>query len=137
MKVQLLSPGRPLADVEADSVSIPGVMGRMEILKNHAAMVAEIDCGGLTIKKASGGELYFFVSGGYVSVESDVVKILVDVGEPSEEIDPKRAESSLSRAKTRLSAIQPDVDLSRALFAERRARARMEVAASKGHGLNH
>jgi F-type H+-transporting ATPase subunit epsilon len=132
MKVQLLSPGRPLADVEADSVSIPGSLGRMEILKNHAAMIAEIDCGGLSIKKSSGEELHFFVSGGYVNVESNVVKILVDVGEPSDEIDRKRAESSLSRARDRLVNIHPDVDLSRALFAERKARARIGIASKSG-----
>ena len=82
MRVKVLSPARPLADVEATSVSVPGTLGFMEILPNHAPMVAEVDVGPLRIKKSDGELLSYFVSGGYVDVSRNEIKVLVDVAVP-------------------------------------------------------
>ena len=134
MRVKVLSPAKPLADVDAQSVSVPGTLGIMEILSNHAPMVAEIDVGPLTISKTNGEKLSFFVSGGYVDVLKNEVKVLVDVGESPADIDRGRAESALKRAEDRLIDItQVNLDIARAQYAKRRAATRLALLTdSKG-----
>lgn len=128
LRVKVLSPAKPLADVDAVSVSIPGTMGFMEILANHAPMVAEIDVGPVRIKKENGEVLNFFVSGGYVDVLKNEVKVLVDVGESPATIDRARAESALKRANERLIDIQQlNLDIARAQYAKKRAQMRLDL----------
>src|SRR5262245_26812067 len=133
MRVQVLSPAKPLAEVDAVSVSVPGTLGMMEILANHAPLVAEVDVGPLRIKKANGEVLSFFVSGGYVDVLKNEVKVLVDVGENPTDIDRARAESSLKRAEERLVDIQKmNLDIARAQYAKKRAQMRLTLLDNNG-----
>jgi F-type H+-transporting ATPase subunit epsilon len=129
MKVELLSPSRVLFAVDSSrSILVPAHLGYMEVLKDHAPMIAEIDTGRVTIVMEDGKDVHFFVSGGYIHILNNSVKILVDLGEPAALIDIKRAEAAMGRAKERLSIQDVKIDIARAMYARKRAEARVEVA---------
>ena len=126
LKAKVLCPGKPVADVAASGVVLPAALGYMEILPEHASMVAEIDVGELVVKKSAGENLRYFISGGYVQVQNNEVVVLADVIEGQDAIDRERLEKAEKRANERLVAAQPDTDIPRALAAQRRAAARKE-----------
>ena len=86
--------------------------------------------GELSYQPASGSRHVLVISGGYLQVLDNHVRVLADRAELPADIDVSRAESALTRAQERLA--QPataGVDVARALNAMRRAEAR--IAASK------
>jgi len=73
------------------------------------------------IKRAEGDELVAAVHGGFVSVGSDVVRVLAESAELAEEIDVARAQAALER---NANANPDDED---AVAAVRRAEARLRA----------
>ncbi|MDQ3231471.1 MAG: ATP synthase F1 subunit epsilon [Pseudobdellovibrionaceae bacterium] len=126
--LKVLSPSRAVTTVKATAVTLPGVMGYMTILPDHAGMVAELDQGEVTITTADGAVERFFVSGGYVEVEGSRVTLLADVIERAREIDVNRAQTARKRAAERLGHISADIDLERANRALRRADQRIQMS---------
>ncbi len=127
LKVEVLSPEKPLAKVDAVSVLLPGAYGYMEILPRHAPLISELDCGHLKLTTTGNESSDFFIAGGYVEVTNNIVRVLVDVGESVQDIDSARAEAALVRASKLLSKHQVDVDLARAHYAKKRAEERLAL----------
>jgi F-type H+-transporting ATPase subunit epsilon len=131
--LKVLSPSRSVASVKATAVTLPGSMGYMTILPDHAGMVAELDQGEVTITTTEAAVERFFVAGGYVEVEGNRVTLLADVIERAMEIDVARAETARKRATERLSHIGPETDLERANRALRRAEHRIQMSQATKH----
>ena len=126
MLVHIVSPSQPIVETKASGVSVPCVQGYIQILPGHAALVSEIDIGEIVVHRSQAkGELRYFVSGGYVEVDSERVTILADVVEDVLKIDRERAEAARQRADERLISVDASVDVKRALSAHRRAEARL------------
>lgn len=127
LQVDVFTPVKPVARVDAKSVLVPGASGYMELLPEHSPLIAELGPGCLRLdKSADGSSLLYFVSGGFIETHENKVTILADVAELVGEIDVSRAEKSVARAKERLAQLAPDLDIERALAAERRGLARVD-----------
>lgn len=127
IEVKLLSPTAPLATVKAKGLSVPGILGYMEILPGHASLVSEIGVGVLSIEgpESSGDPLIYFVHDGYIQVDADKVTVLADVVEKVDQIDRARAEKARDRAIERLTTRELRFDLGRAQRALQRAHGRL------------
>jgi F-type H+-transporting ATPase subunit epsilon len=133
MHVNLYSPEKPLAEVSANYLQVPGVLGYMGIMPGHTALISELGIGELKIEGGEAGVHHtYFVSGGYLEVVDDNIKVLVDTVEHLDAIDISRAAAAEERAKKRL-AEKSDlvVDIARALAALERAKARQKLAQRK------
>jgi F-type H+-transporting ATPase subunit epsilon len=128
-ELKVLSPSRQLASQTVTSVTLPGTAGYMTILPDHAAMIAELEIGEVTVLVAgSAAAETYFISGGYVEVDHNKVVIMADVIERAQEIDVKRAQDARKRAAERLAALKADVDIERANRSLRRADLRLLIA---------
>ena len=77
LQVQITTPEKLVLDRTADYAEIPGKDGYMGILPGHAALLSELGEGEL--KVTSGGKVESFaISGGYVEVRDDHVRVLAD-----------------------------------------------------------
>jgi F-type H+-transporting ATPase subunit epsilon len=76
MNVEILTPDKTLFQGDAEVVTLPGVNGSFQILKNHAPMIANLSKGSLSIK-SSGSVQQFDVNGGLVEVLDNKVVVLV------------------------------------------------------------
>lgn len=76
MKVEILTPDKTLFSGDADVVTVPGINGSLQILENHAPMIANLKKGSLSIKSKDGKQ-QFDVSGGLVEVLKNKVIVLV------------------------------------------------------------
>jgi F-type H+-transporting ATPase subunit epsilon len=130
LQVDVLAPAKIVTKVKAKQVQLPGIVGEMGILPGHTAFVSELGIGGMTISNGEKDNEHFFVAGGYVEVENDTVRILVDVCERAADIDRARAEAAKARASERLAQAQDAaVDYQRAQSALLRAIERLLLIA--------
>lgn len=128
--LKLLSPSKTLASVKAKSAILPGSMGYMTILPDHAAMIAELQAGEVDVDGANGHERYF-VSGGYVKVDHNRVIVLADNIEAAKSIDLAKAEDAFRQAQEVLASGQADLDYTEANRKLREAEARLAIAKGK------
>ena len=79
-------------------MQVPGKDGYLGILPGHAPLVGQLGAGFLSYA-AAGRRRYLAVSGGFIEVLPDHVRVLADVAERAEDIDVERARLALTRAQ--------------------------------------
>ena len=77
LQIQITTPEKLVLDRPADYAEIPGKDGYMGILPGHAALLSELGEGELKVTTAGKVES-FAISGGYVEVRDDKVRVLAD-----------------------------------------------------------
>jgi F-type H+-transporting ATPase subunit epsilon len=127
LTVELVSAERRVWSGEANFVVARTLDGELGILPGHISLLGVLAEG--FIVRISGGEagdgIEVAAHGGFLSVSNDVVTILTETAELSDEIDVDRARAALERAMTAAGA-GDDEDASESAAA--RARARLAAA---------
>lgn len=127
-KLEIATPERVVLQVDAVSLVVPGIEGSLGILADHAPLVAELDIGEAVVRQQDGNVIRLAVSGGFIEVRKNIVRILADSAERAEEIDVARAEAAKRRAEERLKERARGIDYARAEAALKRALTRLKVA---------
>jgi F-type H+-transporting ATPase subunit epsilon len=131
-KVMIVTPDKTAYEGDAISATIPGLAGYIGVWANHAPLVAAVVPGMVTLKiDDAGSAKYLAVGTGFVEISDNVVNLMTETCEMSEEIDVPRAEEALERARKRLTDMEKDLDRERARLALARAEARVK-ATKKG-----
>jgi len=128
-KAQILTPEGSIFDDEVSGVKVPGEMGSFEVKTLHANIISSLEVGDILVRKATGEEQYFAVTGGFVEVVDSKLTLLAEAAEPVDEIDVERAKEAKQRAKERLDAEDPEIDKTRARKALERAEDRIKLSA--------
>lgn len=77
LTVSVISPERVLYEGDAESVVAPAFDGEVGILGGHAPMMTLLGRGELRLS-AAGGERRFSVSGGFLQVADDRVRVVTE-----------------------------------------------------------
>jgi F-type H+-transporting ATPase subunit epsilon len=126
-KLEIVTPERVEFSEQVTALRAPAIDGYIGILANHAPLVTALAVGELRITHEDRCSL-MATSGGFLEVSNNVCTILADSCERWDEIDIKRAEEAVERARERLLAAQPGIDHARADAALKRALNRLKVA---------
>lgn len=78
LALKIVSPEKVVYDGEVTSVVVPGVSGQFEILVNHAPIISALEVGEV-VYVVDGMKESLHVSGGFVSVQKNVVNVCVEV----------------------------------------------------------
>ncbi len=79
-QIDIATPEKLILRQSAESAQIPGKDGYMGILPGHAALLSELGEGTLSV--TSGGQTKnFTISGGYVEIRDNQVRVLADSAE--------------------------------------------------------
>ena len=115
-------------DQEIDFVQVHTDKSFLGILPGHTSLVSDVIVSELIVR-IDGKDSIFAVGEGVLSVENDVVKLIVYSLESLEEIDLDRAISAKERAEKRLAKEYQDeiVDIDRAKAALARALNRINI----------
>jgi len=127
-RLTVLTEEKAVLDDTVVSLIAPGTEGYLGVLRNHAALVTGLAPGKVTVTRPSRDPEDYAVSGGFLEVQHNTATLLADALEPVREIDVPRAEAAAARARERLAARGPDVDVARAAAALKRALNRMRWA---------
>ena len=97
---QLVTPEKTVLTKELVSLSCPTTLGQITILPNHIPLVATLIPGELHAKTIDNDEFYINITGGFVEIRpNNQVIVLADAAEHHFEIDEKRAQEAVLRAK--------------------------------------
>ena len=77
MRVVVVTPERALYDGGASAVIAPAYDGLVGILPRHAPFLSLLGTGGLVLRTAE-GERRFHLSGGFIQVVGNVVRVVAD-----------------------------------------------------------
>jgi F-type H+-transporting ATPase subunit epsilon len=116
IRCEIVSQDRLVFEGDADIVTVPGSLGEMGILPGHAPLLSTLDMGVIRVKSGDQEEV-FTVTGGFIEVQPEIVTIMADAAENVEDIDIKRAEEAMERAKNLLTDDKP-IDLETTLRIE-------------------
>lgn len=128
-QLEVATPERLLVQEPVKDAQIPAEGGMLGVLPEHAALLSLLGTGLMSYTLATGEKRSMVISGGYLQILNNHVRVLADRAEMANEIDVARAQKSLERAKERLAApASAGVDVARALNAMKRAEARLTAA---------
>ncbi|MFZ9309767.1 MAG: F0F1 ATP synthase subunit epsilon [Candidatus Nanopelagicales bacterium] len=123
LKVALVSPERELWSGEATMVLAKTTEGDLGILTGHEPVLALVAEGAVVrITTTDNETVVAAVHGGFLSVDSNVVRILAEVAELASDIDVVRAKAALEKARAS--------EDEKAASAARRAEARLRASES-------
>ena len=134
LTLRVITPDKIVLDTQAETVRVPAVDGSMGFLPRHAQLVAALDVGLLSWREG-GKEQTLFVSGGFVEVKQDTVRVVSEAGERPADIDVTRARAAEKRARERLDHSREasgQIDTLRAELALRRAVLRLRASGQSG-----
>ena len=117
-------------EIFSESVSLvvaTGSMGELGITHGHSQLLTGIKPGPVKIVKENGEEEVFFLSGGFIEVQPDVVTLLSDVAIRAEDIDEEQAEKAREAAEKIKENADSDLDFSRARAELAEAAARLQT----------
>lgn len=77
MNLEIITPDKKVYSGEVTSVSVPGMSGRFEMLKNHAPIISTLLNGKVKVKDKEGVKT-FDVKGGVVEMLNNKVIILAE-----------------------------------------------------------
>jgi len=126
--VEIVTPEQILLKDEIQFLVVPELNGELGVLKNHAPMIAALDIGVLRYTDSEGKVKKIALSGGFMEVIYNEVRVLAETAEQGSEIDILRAKAAKERAEKRLQLQDENINSGRAEMAMRRAMARLKAA---------
>jgi F-type H+-transporting ATPase subunit epsilon len=126
--VEIVTPEQILLQDEVQFLVVPELNGELGVLKNHAAMIAALDVGVLRYTDPEGKVKKIAISGGFMEVIYNEVRVLAETAEQGSEIDVLRARAAQERAEKRMQLQDENVNHGRAEMAMRRAMTRLKAA---------
>jgi len=120
----IVTPEQTTLDQMVDAVTVPLFDGEAGVLLNHAPMIGRLGPGELRVRSGSNTERYY-VDGGNVQVESNVVSVLTGRSMLASEIDLAAARAALEAAENESATTPALVDIKHRAIAQARAQIRM------------
>jgi F-type H+-transporting ATPase subunit epsilon len=128
LTLEIVTPERRVATMQADDVRAPGVLGGFSIRRDHTPFMSQLAPGRLTVVDGA-REVHYAIGGGFLQVADNKVIVLADSAEEREEIDVERARKAFTEATENLRRLtEQDESYPEEAARVRRATARLEVA---------
>lgn len=127
-EIEIATPERLLAREKAIRAQIPAREGYIGVLPDHAPLLSELGIGAMTYTTPDDHRFSVAICGGFLEINSNVVRVLTDVAEKGHEIDVSEAEKDLKHAQDAIINPALGLDIASALIAIRHAQARIEAA---------
>ncbi len=104
LKLEIVTPERKVVDADVDSVNVPTLSGEVGIMAAHAPLISALKPGVLSYSQKGVVER-LAISTGFVEVSNDLVSVLTDFADPSDEIDVAAVRSEKDQAERELAAV--------------------------------
>jgi F-type H+-transporting ATPase subunit epsilon len=127
-EIEIATPERLLAREQAIRAQIPAAEGYIGVLPDHAPLLSELGIGAMTYTTPGDHRFSLAVRGGFLEINNNVVRVLVDIAEKADEIDVSQAEKDLKQAQDAMINPALGIDIASALIAARHAQARIDAA---------
>ena len=113
-KCEIVSAEASIFSGAVEQVIAAGVMGDLGILPGHAPLLSELSPGPVRVIHDGGQEYHYYVTGGFIEVQPEVVTILADTAVRADDLDEAAAEEARQHALKELNDSNADLDYTRA-----------------------
>ncbi|MDE6017711.1 MAG: ATP synthase F1 subunit epsilon [Muribaculaceae bacterium] len=77
MTLEIISPQEVVFKGDADSVTLPGELGKFTVLKNHAPLISVLVEGIIAYRTPSGEENTYPIKGGLADVDNNIISVCI------------------------------------------------------------
>lgn len=77
MTLEIISAHEVMFKGEAESVTLPGVLGSFTVLRNHASLISVLNPGKVVFRTPEGNERSYDIKGGLADVDNNVVSVCI------------------------------------------------------------
>ncbi len=77
MTLEIISPQEVVFKGDAESVTLPGQLGKFTVLKNHAPLISVLVEGNIAYRTPSGEENTYAIKGGLADVDNNVISVCI------------------------------------------------------------
>lgn len=127
MQVDIVSAEESIFSGTAEFVLARASEGEVGIMPRHMPMLAELKPGEVMVRAEGGEEQFYYVSGGMIEVQPQIVTILADTATRARDLDEAAAKEAMRRAEEDMRERSGEIDYARAQarLAEAAAQVRM------------
>ena len=115
IEVHIVSAEKEIFSGEVNAVFASAEMGEVGIFPQHAPFLSSLKPGEVRVQIEGQPDERFFVSGGIIEVQPQVVTILSDTAERGADLDETKAQEAKQRAEDALQTQLSDVDAAKAM----------------------
>ena len=107
-RLEIVTPSGKIYSNDVEFVLVRTTEGDMGILANHSPFVAGLAVGEMIVREEKGKEIPYYVSGGFLEINSNKVIVLVDEAMLASEIDLENARKEAAFAEEKLKKLTED-----------------------------
>ena len=125
--VDIVSAEKEIFSGEAEMVFAPAILGEVGIAPGHTPLVTQLAPGEVRVKQTGSAEQGFYVSGGMLEVQPDVVTVLSDTAMRAEDLDETAVLKAKEEAERQLHDREADMEYATALARNAEAVAQLQA----------
>lgn len=127
MHCDIASAEEKLFSGRVEFIVATGTMGDMGVYPGHAPLLTALVPGPVRVMKQNGEEEIYYVSGGFLEVQPEVVTVLADTAARAADVDEANALEAIEEAKKAIGKQTADMEFSTAAAQLAEASARLRV----------
>jgi len=137
LRVDIVSAESEIFSGEASMVVATGEMGELGIAPRHAPLITRLKPGQVRVIQDGGEEQFFYVSGGILEVQPQVVTILTDTAMRAKDLDEASAKKAKEEAERLLSNRTDAIEVAEAQAQLAQAMAQLQALERLRKNLKH
>ncbi len=114
IQVEIVSAEEQIWSGEGTMVFAPGTMGELGIAPRHTPLITQLKPGDVRVQTENGDEEFFFISGGILEVQPDLITVLSDTAIRAADLDEAKALEAQKRAEEAVKDQNSEMDYARA-----------------------
>ncbi|MBT7543287.1 MAG: F0F1 ATP synthase subunit epsilon [Gammaproteobacteria bacterium] len=130
MHLDIVSAEEEIFSGNVKNIVAAAIMGEVGIYPKHTPMITPLKPGEIKIITEEDEEQLYFVSGGVLEVQPNIVTILADTAIRGEDLDEAKAAESKKRAEEALADKSDNIDAAKALAELAQAAAQLKMIES-------
>ena len=127
MHLDIVSAEEEIFSGNVKNIIAAAIMGEVGIYPKHTPMITPLKPGEVKIITEQDEEMLFFISGGVIEVQPEIVTVLADTAIRGEDLDEVKAEESKKRAEEALADKSDNIDAAKALAELAQAAAQLKM----------
>lgn len=137
IRCDIVSAEQELFSGAVQLVVVTGEMGELGIAPQHAPLITRIKPGYVRITMADGGHQEFYVSGGILEVQPQLVSVLADTAVRAADLDEAKAKLAKEEAERMLANRSTAMDIAEAQAQLAQAMAQLQALERLRKNLKH
>ena len=110
-RLEIVTPSGKIYSNDVEFVLVRTTEGDIGILANHSPFVAGLAVGEMIVREEKGKEIPYYVSGGFLEINSNKVIVLVDEAMLASEIDLENVRKEAAFAEEKLKKLTEDKNI--------------------------